>query len=44
MDFLATISPFLGFGGLAVAGFIYKEVRDRPDGNDRMRGIAGYIL
>jgi len=43
MDFLANISPFLGFGGLAVAWFIYKEVRDRPDGNDRMREIAGYI-
>ncbi len=43
MDFLANISPFLGLGGLAVAWFIYKEVRDRPDGNDRMREIAGYI-
>ena len=43
MDFLANISPFLGFGGLAVAWVIYKEVCNRPDGNERMREIAGYI-
>lgn len=43
MDFLANISPLLGFGGLAVAWFIYQEVCKRPDGNERMREISGYI-
>ncbi len=43
MDFLANISPFLGFGGLAVAWVIYQEVCKRPDGNERMQEIAGYI-
>jgi len=43
MDLLARISPFLGFGGLVAAWFIYQSVNSRPDGNERMREIAGYI-
>lgn len=43
MDFLANISPFLGMGGLVIAFVIYREVCNRPDGNERMREIAGYI-
>ena len=43
MDFLANISPFLGFGGLAAAWFIYQGVVSRPDGNEKMREIGGYI-
>ena len=43
MDFLANISPYLGFGGLAIAFIIYREVCNRPDGNERMREISGYI-
>jgi K(+)-stimulated pyrophosphate-energized sodium pump len=43
MDFLANLSPFLGFGGLAIAFVIYKEVCNRPDGNEKMREIGGYI-
>src|SRR5918998_2806168 len=43
MDILAQISPLLGIGGLFVAWRIYRSVSDRPDGNERMREIAGYI-
>ena len=43
MDILAQISPLLGFGGLWAAWSIYQSVSNRPDGNERMREIAGYI-
>lgn len=43
MDILARISPLLGLGGLWVAWSIYQSVINRPDGNERMREIAGYI-
>ncbi|MGE0820678.1 MAG: sodium-translocating pyrophosphatase [Candidatus Binatia bacterium] len=43
MGLLANISPLLGIGGLIAAWFIYQSVIKRPDGNERMREIAGYI-
>lgn len=43
MDLLALVSPFLGIGGLVAAWYIYQAVSNRPDGNEKMREIAGYI-
>lgn len=43
MDILANVSPLLGIGGLGFAYFIYQAVTNRPDGNERMREIGGYI-
>lgn len=43
MDIIARTSPILGLVGLGVALLIYLAVRNRPDGNEKMREIAGYI-
>ncbi len=36
-------APFLGAGGLVMAFFIYLYIRSLPEGNERMRDIAGQI-
>jgi K(+)-stimulated pyrophosphate-energized sodium pump len=43
MGVLAYLSPYLGFMGLGVALLTYLSVQNRPDGNEKMREIAGYI-
>jgi K(+)-stimulated pyrophosphate-energized sodium pump len=43
MDIVAQTSPILGLLGLGVAFVLYTAVSKRPDGNERMREIAGYI-
>jgi len=43
MDVLVRTSPILGFVGLGVASVLYFAVRRRPDGNEKMQEIAGYI-
>jgi len=43
MGVIAYLSPYLGFVGLGVALMIYLAVQNRPDGDEKMREIAGYI-
>ena len=43
MGVIAYLSPYLGFIGLGIALMIYLSVQNRPDGNEKMREIAGYI-
>src|SRR5712692_4557636 len=43
MGVLAYLSPYLGFMGLGVALLTYLDVQNRPDGNEKMQEIAGYI-
>src|SRR5215813_11994045 len=43
MGVLAYLSPYLGFMGLGVALLTYLSVQNRPDGDEKMRTIAGYI-
>jgi len=43
MEILVNIAPFLSIGGLVLAFIIYRSVIKLPDGNDRMREIAGMI-
>jgi K(+)-stimulated pyrophosphate-energized sodium pump len=43
MGVIAYLSPYLGFVGLGVALMIYLSVQNRPDGDEKMREIAGYI-
>src|SRR5215510_10731920 len=43
MGVLAYLSPYLGFAGLGAALLIYLAVQNRPDGDEKMREIAGYI-
>jgi K(+)-stimulated pyrophosphate-energized sodium pump len=43
MGVIAYLSPYLGFIGLGIALMIYLTVQNRPDGNEKMREIAGYI-
>ena len=43
MGVLAYLSPYLGFMGLGVALLTYLAVQNRPDGNEKMQEIAGYI-
>src|SRR5499426_1803405 len=43
MGVLAYLSPYLGFIGLGIALLIYLAVQNRPDGDEKMREIAGYI-
>ena len=43
MDTLTNIAPFLGVLGLIVAFFIYLYIKRQPEGNERMREIAGLI-
>lgn len=43
MGIIAYLAPFLGFVGLGAALMIYLAVQNRPDGDEKMREIAGYI-
>jgi K(+)-stimulated pyrophosphate-energized sodium pump len=43
MGVIAYLSPYLGFVGLGVALMIYLAVQNRPDGDEKMREISGYI-
>ncbi|MFQ5479768.1 MAG: sodium-translocating pyrophosphatase [Thermodesulfobacteriota bacterium] len=43
MGFLTTLAPFLGVGGLVLAGVMYIIVTGKPEGNEKMREIAGLI-
>jgi len=43
MGVIAYLSPYLGFVGLGVALMIYLSVQNRPDGDEKMKEIAGYI-
>lgn len=43
MGIIAYIAPYLGFVGLGAALMIYLAVQNRPDGDEKMRQIAGYI-
>jgi K(+)-stimulated pyrophosphate-energized sodium pump len=43
MGIIAYLAPYLGFVGLGVALMIYLAVQNRPDGDEKMRQIAGYI-
>lgn len=43
MDIIARTSPILGLLGLGIAFVLYTAVSKRPDGNERMREISGYI-
>ncbi|MDO8426130.1 MAG: sodium-translocating pyrophosphatase [Deltaproteobacteria bacterium] len=43
MDGLTNYAPLLGLGGLVIALFIYLYIAKQPDGNPRMREIAGLI-
>ena len=43
MGVIAYLSPYLGFAGLGAALMIYLAVQNRPDGDEKMREIAGYI-
>ncbi len=40
---ITSVAPILGIGGLAVVAFIYRRIAGLPDGNERMRHIAGLI-
>ncbi|HAO93401.1 MAG: sodium-translocating pyrophosphatase [Deltaproteobacteria bacterium GWB2_55_19] len=43
MDFLTSVSPLVGLGGLVMTLLIYLHVRRLPDGNARMMEIASLI-
>jgi len=43
MENITALAPLFGIGGLVVAFFIYGHIKKQPDGNDRMREIAGMI-
>lgn len=43
MGIMAYLAPYLGFVGLGTALMIYLAVQNRPDGDEKMRQIAGYI-
>ncbi len=43
MEALTSFAPYLSIGGLIIAFLIYLYVGKQPDGNDRMREIAGLI-
>ncbi|MGE0680511.1 MAG: sodium-translocating pyrophosphatase, partial [Candidatus Binatia bacterium] len=43
MGIIAYLAPYLGFVGLGAALMIYLAVQNRPDGDEKMRQIAGYI-
>ncbi|MBI3813274.1 MAG: sodium-translocating pyrophosphatase [Nitrospinae bacterium] len=43
MEKLTALAPLFGIGGLVVAWFIYGHIKKQPDGNERMREIAGMI-
>ncbi len=43
MPEIAFFAPVFGTAGLAVAFFIYHHIKRLPDGNERMREIAGLI-
>ncbi|MCC6502299.1 MAG: sodium-translocating pyrophosphatase [Deltaproteobacteria bacterium] len=43
MPEIAFFAPVFGAAGLAVAFFIYHHIKRLPDGNERMREIAGLI-
>jgi K(+)-stimulated pyrophosphate-energized sodium pump len=43
MPNIAFFAPVFGAAGLAVAFFIYLHIKKLPDGNERMREIAGLI-
>ncbi|MBI5827129.1 MAG: sodium-translocating pyrophosphatase [Deltaproteobacteria bacterium] len=43
MQNITTYAPFLGIGGLVMALIIYLHISRLPDGNERMRDIAGQI-
>jgi K(+)-stimulated pyrophosphate-energized sodium pump len=43
MDIIARTSPIIGLIGLGVTFALYMAVRNRPDGNEKMREIASLI-
>ncbi len=43
MGNITTYAPFMGMGGLVMALIIYLHISRLPDGNERMRDIAGQI-
>src|SRR3990167_3782078 len=43
MQQLTNFAPIFGITGLATAFIIYGHIRKQPDGNERMREIAGLI-
>lgn len=40
---ITSLAPILGIGGLVVVALIYGRIAGLPDGNERMRQIAGLI-
>ncbi|OGP32581.1 MAG: sodium-translocating pyrophosphatase [Deltaproteobacteria bacterium GWC2_42_11] len=43
MQQLTNFAPIFGMAGLVIAFLIYGYIKKQPDGNDRMREIAGMI-
>src|SRR4030042_4368142 len=43
MERMTDFAPLFGAGGLVMAFFIYLYILSLPDGNERMRDIAGQI-
>ncbi|MBI5598156.1 MAG: sodium-translocating pyrophosphatase [Deltaproteobacteria bacterium] len=43
MESLVNISPIIAAGGLILAFLIYNYIKRQPDGNEKMREIAGLI-
>jgi K(+)-stimulated pyrophosphate-energized sodium pump len=43
MENITALAPLFGIGGLLFAFGIYGYIKKQPDGNDRMREIAGMI-
>src|SRR3990172_8081844 len=43
MQQLTNFAPIFGLAGLVIAFLIYGYIKKQPDGNERMREIAGMI-